>query len=172
MKRWLSGILFLLALAPVAGATELTSVTHVTELHISTADTCIVLNNVLEISGVHPVSSGTVITCVMPHGSTIEDASLQQTIDAAILSNSTNNSTVAPVSFQVRSLTPVTGENTSVKADVVVVFNAGLVVTCRLVRGENNYWVAWPEGFVIRTTPLRKIIERSIIRKYEERNTP
>jgi hypothetical protein len=49
-----------------------------------------------------------------------------------------------------------------------VVFNDSLSIECQILEGKKGSWVLWPEDFRIIKSPLRKMVEKSLIAKYKE----
>ncbi len=135
----------------------------VTEIEIEEGIAQIVLNDSIEINSIELVvtSSGTELN--FPMGIEIEDEYLEESIINAIESGEPSEEKTRSVSYKITEL--VSDEEYSAAR---VVFNDSLFVECQILEGEKGPWVLWPEDFKIIKSPLRKMVERSLIAKYKE----
>jgi len=138
----------------------------VTDIEIEEGIAQIVLNDSIEIKSIELVitSSGTQLN--LPVGVEIEDKHLEELIISAIESGKPSEEKTKSVSYKVAEL--FSNEGYFIAR---VVFNDSLFIECQILEGEKGPWVLWPEDFRIIKSPLRKMVEKSLIAKYkEERN--
>ncbi|MFC1485380.1 septation protein SpoVG family protein [bacterium] len=81
------------------------------------------------------------------------------------------------INFEIRDIQNL-NTNTSRLANVEIVFDKEIIVTCGVMKGKNELWIAWPafkdkngryhkDVYVLRKR-LKKEIEQNIIEKYNE----
>ena len=135
----------------------------VTEIEIEEGIAQIVLNDSIEIKSMELVvtSSGTELN--LPLGIEVKDKYLEEAIVSAIESGGTSEEKTKSVSYKMAEF--VSNEDYFTAR---VVFNNSLFVECQILEGERGPWVLWPEDFRIIKSPLRKMVERSLIAKYKE----
>ena len=135
----------------------------VTEIEIEEGMAQIVLNDSIEIKSIELVvtSSGTELN--LPMGIEIKEKYLEESIIIAIESGEPSEEKTKSVSYKVAEV--VCGEEYSVAR---VVVNESLFIECQILEAKKGPWVLWPEDFRIIKSPLRKMMERSLIAKYKE----
>jgi len=135
----------------------------VTEIEIEEGIAQIVLNDSIEIKSIQLVvtSSGTELN--LPMGIEIEAKYLEQSITSAIESGKPSEEKTKSVSYKVAEL--FSNEGYFIAR---VVFNDSLSIECQILEGKKGSWVLWPEDFRIIKSPLRKMVEKSLIAKYKE----
>lgn len=158
----LTVLIFVFSLVSLVNG-ETQSRLSITEIVIEKDIAQIVLNDSIEIKGIELVvtSSGTELN--LPMGIEIEDKYFEQSITSAIESGEPSVEKTKSVSYKITEL--LSNEEYFTAR---VVFNDALLTECQILEGEKGPWVLWPEDFRIIKSPLRKMVERSLIAKYKE----
>ena len=135
----------------------------ITEIVIEEGIAQIVLNDSIEIKSIQLIvtSSGTELN--LPMGIEIENKYLEESIISAIESGEPSEEKTKSVSYKITEL--LSNEEYFTAR---VVFNDVLLIECQILEGKKAPWVLWPEDFRITKSPLRKMVERSLIAKYKE----
>jgi len=101
---------------------------------------------------------------LLPIGVEILNKDVEQAIKDAVFDGVVSEQK-GIVSYQISEIKEK-GKHT--KAEVV--FNKGVSVDCPIIKEEEkDAWVLWPEGVEITNFPLKKMIERRILKKYESK---
>jgi hypothetical protein len=117
----------------------------------------IILNRIIEIE----IKKDEEELLLLPVGVEILNKDVEQAIKDAVF-NGVVSEQKGIISYQVSEIKE---EEKHTKAEVI--FNKGISVDCPIIKEEEkDAWVLWPEGVEIINFPLKRMIERRILKKY------
>ncbi len=133
----------------------------VTGMEVVDEKEVIILNRIIEIEIKKDEKKDEKEILLLPVGVEILNKDVEQAIKDAVFDGLVSEQK-GIVSYQIREIKE---EGKQTKAEVV--FNQGVSVDCPIIKEEEkDAWVLWPEGVEIINFPLKKMIERKIIKKY------
>lgn len=132
----------------------------VTGMEVVEEKEVIILNRIIKIE----IKKDEEEILLLPLGVEILNKDVEQAIKDAVFNGVVSNEK-GIISYQIREIRE---EGKHTRAEVV--FNQGISVYCPIIKEEEkDAWVLWPEGVEIINFPLKKMIERRILKKYESK---
>lgn len=157
MKKFLL-LLFALsffAISADAGAAGLA----VTDISVSSNTMSVTLNKQLELKGITVTEN----QLTLPQDIELLSRELEGQLLTAYQTGAPPSTPPSSVSFKI---TGIDATNGSPRATVI--FNDALSATCLILASEKGPWLSWPEGFGILNNAFKKMIERTVLKNYEE----